>query len=313
MLGRILFPTNFSELSCRAQNCISRLPDAREIILLNVVSCTPTGLWNPSTDLEAAKNMLEEQAKPLKAAGFYVKTIARPTLEGQNIADVIRQVADEENISLITICINTGIEDKQREGIAHKLLCLDDTHLLLLPEEQLEKNNEAMTDFCGHIFAKVLLPTDLSSPAKEAILFVARMKGIKNILLLHVISEEGFKNEAVAKIKKAENALKALTSELHGRSDLDLMPPLGVRLREKPLRCHICSEQINIACSVVIGDLNQEINKTAEREMVSLIAMYSRKDSSSEGVLTENILYKVVSSSSKPILVVRTCKLPRSR
>lgn len=314
MLGKVLFPTDFSEHSRRAQNCISQLPDVREIILLNVVGPASIGLWDPSVGLKAAKEELEAQAKPLKEAGFCVTTIARPTLEGQDVADVIERVADEENISLVAISINTISEDKLSEGIAHKLLCQDDTNLLILPGTQLEKNDESMVDFCRHIFAKVLLPTDLSLPAKEAIIFIARMKGIGNILLLHVISEEGLKkNEAASKVKKAENALKALTGELHGRGDLDLMPPLGVRLRKDPLRCHICAERINIACHVVIGNLNQEINKLAEKEMVSLIAMYSAKDISAKGDLAESILYKVASSSSKPILVVRICKLRRSR
>jgi hypothetical protein len=90
-----------------------------------------------------------------------------------------------------------------------------------------------------------------------------------------------------------------------------LMPPLGVRLTDDALRCHICAEQINIACHVVIGNLNQEITKLAEKEKVSLIAMYSTEDGSGKGA--ECIISKVANSSSKPILVVRTCKLRRSR
>jgi nucleotide-binding universal stress UspA family protein len=309
MLGRILFPTDFSEHSRRALNCISQLPDVREIILLNVV-CTSTGILD-QVGLKSAKAELEAQARPLKEAGFNVEAIARPTLEGQGVADVIERVADEENISLIVISINTVRGGNLPEGTAHSLLCQDDTHLLMLPGEQLERDDEIVMGFCRHIFAKVLLPTDLSSPAKEAILFIARMKGIRNILLLHIISEDGSKDEAEVRIKKAANELKALTGELHGRSDLNLMPPLGVRLTDDALRCHICAEQINIACHVVIGNLNQEITKLAEKEKVSLIAMYSTEDGSGKGA--ECIISKVANSSSKPILVVRTCKLRRSR
>ncbi len=307
-----MVPMDFSKHSRRALNCISQLPDVKEIILLNVVVRTPTGILDP-VSLKSAKAELEAQARPLMEAGFNIETIARPTLEGQDVADVIESVADEENISLIVISINTVMGGKLLEGTAHSLLCQDDTHLLMLPREQLEKDDEMMKDFCRHIFAKVLLPTNLSLSAKEAILFVARMKGIRNILLLHVISEEGLKNEADARIKRTENELKALTGELHGRGDLDLMPPLGVRLTDDALRCHICAEQINIACHVVIGNLNQEINKLAEKEKVSLIAMSSAKDNSAKGFLAESILCNVAGSSSKPILVVRTCKLRRSK
>jgi len=269
--------------------------------------------------LKNAEAKLEELAKHLGKAEFKIKTRAEIMPEEGSVSSVIRGVADEENVSLIVmgIGVKSAVEGAMQGSylgrISRDVLCHDDTPLLIIRRRSLDGEKALQEDFCSHIFAKVLLPTDLSEPARAAIFFVAKLRGIKNMVLLHVVPEGGSKEEMDAKVKAATNALNALAEELAGKEGLKVMPPIGVRLSEAALRCRICSKGLDITCHVVVGNTVQEINEMADKENVSLIAMSSIGKSSPGGVQVGRTTYDVANTAVKPVLVIRASKVPMLR
>jgi hypothetical protein len=114
----------------------------------------------------------------------------------------------------------------------------------------LDEERALQEDLCSHILAKVLLPTDLSEPARAAIFFVAKLRGIKNMVLLHVVTEGGSKEEMDAKVKAATNALNALAKSGQQRRP-EGNASLGVRLVR--LLCGAASAAAGLDCHVVVG------------------------------------------------------------
>ena len=317
MFEKVLAPIDLSEHSRKILDCIRQLPNVKEVVLLNVVAKVHLAeVQGPSAELRNAEAKLEELAKHLGKAEFKIKTRAEIMPEEGSVSSVIRGVADEENVSLIVmgIGVKSAVEGAMQGSylgrISRDVLCHDDTPLLIIRRRSLDGEKALQEDFCSHIFAKVLLPTDLSEPARAAIFFVAKLRGIKNMVLLHVVPEGGSKEEMDAKVKAATNALNALAEELAGKEGLKVMPPIGVRLSEAALRCRICSKGLDITCHVVVGNIVQEINEMADKENVSLIAMSSMgKGSSGEGQVGRTA-YGVASTATRPVLVIRTDKVP---
>ncbi|HSD57977.1 MAG TPA: universal stress protein [Methanotrichaceae archaeon] len=324
MFKKILVPIDISERSPRVLDCIRQLPNVKEAVLLNVVVKDPlVKVWEPLAELRNAEARLEELARYLGKAEFSIKTKAEMMPEEGSVSSVIRRVADEENVPLIVMGVGSksavegamqgSVQGSYLGKVSRDVLCYDDTHLLIIRRRSLDGEKALQEDLCSHIFAKVLLLTDLSEPARAAIFFVAKLRGIKNMVLLHVVPEGGSKEEMDAKAKAATNALNALAEELAGKEGLKVMPPLGVRLSEAALRCRICSKGLDITCHVVVGNIVQEINEMADRENVSLIAMSSIGKSSPSGVQVGRTTYDVANTATKPVLVTRASKVPMLR
>ncbi len=327
MFEKVLVPIDI-ERSPRVLDCIRQLPNVKEVVLLNVVVKAPlVEVREPLAELRNAEAKLEELAKYLGRAEFSIKTKAEIMPEEESVSSAIRRVADEENASLIVMGIRDksdvqgtvqstmqgAVQSSSLGRVSRDVLCNDDTPLLIIRHKSLDEERALHEDLCSHIFAKVLLPTDLSEPARAAIFFVAKLRGIKNMVLLHVVPEGGSKEEMDAKVKAATNALNALAEELAGKEGLKVMPPLGVRLSEAALRCRICSKGLDITCHVVVGNIVQEINEMADKENVSLIAMSSIGKSSPSGVQVGRATYDVANTATKPVLVTRASKVPMFR
>jgi nucleotide-binding universal stress UspA family protein len=262
---------------------------------------------------------LGELAKHLGEAKFSVKTKAEIIPEEGSVSSVIRRVADEENASLIVMgigdksAVQGAVQSSSLGRVSRDVLCNDDTPLLIIRHKSLDEERALHEDLCSHILAKVLLPTDLSEPARAAIFLVAKLRGIKNMVLLHVVPEGVSKGETDAKVKAATDALNALAEELAGKGGLKVTPPIGVRLSEAALRCRICSKGLDITCHVVVGNIVQEINEMADKENGSLIAMGSMGKSSSGGGQVGRTTYDVANTATRPVLVIRTGKVPMFR
>lgn len=336
MFEKVLAPIDLSEHSKKILDCIRQLPNVKEVVLLNVVAKVPSiGVQEPSAKLRNADAKLGELAKHLGKAKFSIKTRVEIMPGEGSVSSVIRRVADEENASLIVmgvgdksdaqgsvqdvlqgavqVAMQGAMQGSPLGRVSRDVLCYDDTHLLIMSHKLLDEERALQEDLCSRIFAKVLLPTDLSEPAKAAVLLVARLRGIKKIVLLHVVPEEGSKEEMDAKVKAATNALNALADELAGIEGMKVTPPLGIRLSEAALHCHICSKGLDITCHVVVGNIVQEINEMADKEDVSLIAMSSVGRSCSGKTEAGCTTYDVANTAAKPVLVIRPVKAPMLR
>jgi nucleotide-binding universal stress UspA family protein len=313
MFERILVPLDFSRCSMKAMNCINQFRDAKEVILLNVIAKDPNSPLEGAGDmLRGARAKLEEIGSQFKGASFVVKSEAALLCSGEEIWNAVQRVADFEDASLILM----GAECKPNlkgiatRGLFQDLLCYDDTHLMIIYREPINGDGDKRPDkdSCSDIFSNVLLPTDFSKESRTAILFVTKLKGIRNISLLHVIPESSKDGtDRVARI--AMGKLKALAGELGGRDELSSMSLLGVQLCETDLRCRTCSERLNITCRVMIGHPVRKLLELAEEDGVSLIALTSSLNSKNSEMGID-AAYEIASSSCRPVLFVRSSKVP---
>jgi len=135
------------------------------------------------------------------------------------------------------------------------------------------------------MFEKVLVPTDFSKHARKVIECVGEIPGIKEVVLLSVISRSAITRvwDPVAELKEVE---KSLMEEKKVIAD----PAINVKVR---------------AVSVLEGEVASAIQKVAEEENVSLVAMGARGKSRIQSVLLGSVSRNVLRFGDTHLLVMR--------
>jgi len=135
------------------------------------------------------------------------------------------------------------------------------------------------------MFEKVLVPTDFSKHARKVIECVGEIPGIKEVVLLSVISRSAITRvwDPVAELKEVE---KSLMEEKKFIAD----PAINVKVR---------------AVSVLEGEVASAIQKVAEEENVSLVAMGARGKSRIQSVLLGSVSRNVLRFGDTHLLVMR--------
>jgi len=135
------------------------------------------------------------------------------------------------------------------------------------------------------MFEKVLIPTDFSKHARKVIECAGEIPGVKEIVLLNVISRSVITRvwDPVAELKEVEKRLIEEKKVL-GTPDINVM----VR-----------------AVSVLEGEVASAIQKVAEEEKVSLVAMGARGKSLIESVLLGSVSRNVLRFGDTHLLVMR--------
>lgn len=135
------------------------------------------------------------------------------------------------------------------------------------------------------MFEKVLIPTDFSKHARKVIECAGEIPGVKEIVLLNVISRSVITRvwDPVAELKEVE---KRLIEEKKAIGT----PDINVKVR---------------AVSVLEGEVASAIQKVAEEEKVSLVAMGARGKSLIESVLLGSVSRNVLRFGDTHLLVMR--------
>jgi nucleotide-binding universal stress UspA family protein len=135
------------------------------------------------------------------------------------------------------------------------------------------------------MFEKVLVPTDFSKHARKVIECVGEIPGVKEVVLLGVISRSAITRvwDPVAELKEVE---KSLMEEKKVIAD----PAINVKVR---------------AVSVLDGEVAGAIQKVAEEEKVSLVAMGARGKSRIQSVLLGSVSRNVLRFGDTHLLVMR--------
>ena len=124
------------------------------------------------------------------------------------------------------------------------------------------------------MFEKVLIPTDFSNHAKKVIECVGEIPGVKEVLLLNVVARPTITRfwDPVAEVKAAEKRLSEMKSAV-------MVPGVSVKIK---------------AVTVLEGEVASAIQRVAEDELVTLVAMGARGKSLIRSVLlgsgTRNVL-----------------------
>ncbi len=134
------------------------------------------------------------------------------------------------------------------------------------------------------MFEKVLVPTDFSKHAHKVIECIGEIPGIKEVVLLNVVARDPLARvwDPVAEVKDAEKRLmeeKAITS-----------PGISVKVR---------------AVSVLEGETASAIQRVAEEEKVSMIAMGARGKSLIQSALLGSVSRNVLRFGDTHLLIMR--------
>ncbi|MDD4162644.1 MAG: universal stress protein [Methanothrix sp.] len=314
MFKKVLVPTDFSSYAHRMQECLAAIPGIEEVVLLNVVDgANPMILerkgWSYGSLIDEAETRLAEQADHLAHLGekglsvqTLIKVIVEPMsgadgvdlkrlqprlglgkVEGGNVGEAIARAAIEENVSLICMgAQGKGLVEGMLLGSAStEVLRQGQTDLLIIRykimdggnDREHEKNHEKL---CRDIFSKVMLTTDFSAAAQDAVSRAKDLAGVREILLVHVIANEKDFNEAATK-------LNLLLKELAG-----------------PGR--------KITLHVLEGNPAEEILALAKKQDVSLIMMGSQGKSWSRQIRVGSTTFDVARRAESPVMVIRTKK-----
>jgi nucleotide-binding universal stress UspA family protein len=134
------------------------------------------------------------------------------------------------------------------------------------------------------VFEKILIPTDFSKHARKVIECVGWIPGVKEIVLLNVISRSVITRvwDPAAEIKEVE---KKLTEE----KKIIAAPGIDVKIR---------------AVSVLEGEVAKVIQKVAEEEKVSLVAMGARGKGRTESFFLGSVFRGVLRFGDTHLLVM---------
>ena len=283
MFQRILIPTDFSKYSQNMLECIAELPGEKTIVLLHVVQRRAVErVWDPTAEVAAAEEKIEEQKLYLKALRIDVKTRVETVMEG-SIARVIERVAQEENATLVMM----GARGKGRisglflGSVSRDVLRYGQTNLLIMRYKVLE--GDSLGRFCRSLFTRVICPTDFSDPAKDAISFIKDLKEVGEIGLVYVVSSGESDEQIDAAVREAGSKLNSIVKEI-----------------ERP--------GLRVTTHVLVGDAPQEISSLADKEDASLIAMSSHGAGWLEQMVVGSTTYETARIANRPVLVVRAKK-----
>jgi nucleotide-binding universal stress UspA family protein len=135
------------------------------------------------------------------------------------------------------------------------------------------------------MFEKVLIPTDFSNHAKKVIECVGVIPGVKEVVLLNVVARPAITRfwDPVAEIKVAEKRLTEMKSAFK-------VPGVSVKVK---------------AVTVLEGEVASAIQRVAEDEKVTLVAMGARGKSLIRSVLLGSASRNVLRYGNTHLLIMR--------
>jgi nucleotide-binding universal stress UspA family protein len=134
------------------------------------------------------------------------------------------------------------------------------------------------------VFEKVLIPTDFSKHAHKVIECAGKIPGVKEIVLLSVISRS-----VITRVWDPAAELKEVEKKLTEEKKIIAAPGIDVKIR---------------AVSVLEGEVAKVIQKVAEEEKVSLVAMGARGQSRIESVFLGSVFRGVLRFGDTHLLVM---------
>lgn len=284
MFQKILVPTDFSQCAKKTLVCLTAIPWATDLILLHVIDGTHYTRrgWTHEPEIENAKIQLREEKGYLERAGKRVKDIVR-VITGGTVASEILEVAREEQASVIVMgCRGRNLISGLLLGsVSAGVLRHGKTPLLIIRDSVAEHlEGRVLEKYCSGIFTRVLCPTDFSEPARAALESLKGLEGIREAVLVHVVTRGETREEIAGYVQEASKNLKDLQAELEASG----IPSSG---------------------HIRLGRPTDEINRLAAEEDVSLILMSSHGKGLLKEILLGSTTFGIAIHTDRPLLVVR--------
>jgi nucleotide-binding universal stress UspA family protein len=305
MFEKVLVPTDFSEYAQKMLDCVGEIPGLKEVVLLHVVDASnPLDLekhgWSYDSMIDEAQIRLEKEC--LRLEGLQIKVEPRvkivieeisgpdgvdiprleprediEIIEGGSVGDAIQKTVDEEEVDVIIM----GAQGKGLvKGILLGSISTDvlrhgKTNLLIIRHNLLEEAGKVeFAKFCSHIYSRVLLTTDFSPAALDAVSFVKKLGGVSEVAIANVVSKSGDMEDILRKLHAI-------------REDLE----------RSGIRATVHAPQ---------GDPANEIISLADKIDASLIAMTYQGKGWLKQLRVGSVTFEVAQKTRRPMMIIRS-------
>ena len=202
-----------------------------------------------------------------------------------DITTAILEKAEEYEVDLIVIhtdvkSIMTGVI---LDHVPSKVLCrISKINVMVMPKTLVGTlTGKTYEKFCPMIFSRILCPTDFSDLSLKGIARAAAMKGVGEIIYLHVIEKGREKGDPEEAVRIADTRFKALCDNLTTQ---------GIKTRS----------------IVLTGKPEIEIPRVAQEMDVSLIWMRSAGQGCLHDFFFGSTVHEVVMNATRPVIVIRS-------
>lgn len=285
MFEKVLFPTDFSERAEIMLDCIAGIPQVREVILLHVVKAIryPMGVEMLDTlAKETAESTLAEAQRYLTSLNPDIRVTLDTTISSE-IAGEILTHAEQRGADLIVISAREkSVEIGELLGsVSSTILCRSKTNVLIMRHKIIETlTGKTYEKFCPMLFSRILCPIDFSRFSDRATALAGTMKGLGELILLHVVPETGKSSEIAEAVQAADVRMGAVRDSLAVQG---------------------------ILCRAIVtrGDPAGEIIRIAEQQDVSAIWISSYGKGCLHDFVLGSTVQNVAMHSTRPVVVIR--------
>jgi nucleotide-binding universal stress UspA family protein len=217
MFEKVLLPTDFSKDAQELLACVGDIPGIKEVILLHVIDAThpPKGGGTHDPQIENAKILLAENKAFLENLGLTVQTkidVIVSVITRGDVASSILTTAGHENVSLIMMGARgkNPIQSILLGSVSACVIQRATTNVLLRrypPDKGSGKKS------CLKIFSRVLVPTDFSTPAANAVALIQELPAVERVILLHVVDKGESEKEIQENVTAAKKKLEKIREE----------------------------------------------------------------------------------------------------
>jgi nucleotide-binding universal stress UspA family protein len=289
MFEKVLFPTDFSVRAEIMLDCIASIPHVRDVVLVHVVKETRYPMGADLADRlaeETAENALADAQDYLKTVNPEIQ-VTLDTMVAPDIAEGILATAEKNGADLIAI----GAQGKSAKigvllgSVPSTVLCrISRTNVLVMRHRIIETlSGRTYEKFCPMLFSRILCPTDFSRFSDHAAALAGTMRGLGELILLHVVPGAGAHGGMKEAVQEAEARLRAVCAGF-------------------------AAQGIRASAMVTTGDPAKEIIRAAEAKDVSVIWISSYGKGCLHDLLLGSVVQDVAMNSARPVIVIRSWK-----
>jgi nucleotide-binding universal stress UspA family protein len=285
MFEKVLFPTDFSEYAKSALDCIAGFPGARDVILFHVVeeARSPRG-GGEIGDIfyRTGENFLKEEKRYLENLSQNLR-VTTAVKTSSDTAGAIIETAEERGVSLIVVGArgNNLVEGILLGSVSMAVLRRSRTNVLIMRHKIIEDlKGKTYEKFCPMILSRVLCPIDFSRYSDSTIALLSRTKGVRGVILLHVVSQGETEAEIEDAVQKAKGQIEAI-------------------------RISLAAQGIEVKTIVRTGNPTFEITRIADEEDVSVIWMSSHGKGWFRELLLGSTAFTVAMNAKRPVIIIR--------
>jgi nucleotide-binding universal stress UspA family protein len=166
-------------------------------------------------------------------------------------------------------------------SVSRAVLRRSRTNVLIMRHKIIEEMKAKTYElFCPMILFRVLCPVDFSKYSDSAIALLSRTKGVRGVILLHVVSHGKTEAEIEDAVQKAKAQIEAIRSSL-------------------------AAQGIEVRTIVRRGNPSFEIMRIADEEDVSVIWMSSHGKGWFRELLLGSKADTVAMNAKRPVIIIR--------